>query len=53
MKEALVATQAKGLMTKTRFEDLHATSFNLGWEVPGPYDCEISLKNLSLDRVAP
>ena len=53
VKEALAATQAKGFMTKTRFEDLYATSFNLGWEVPGPYDCEISLKNLSLDRVAP
>jgi hypothetical protein len=53
VKEALAATQAKGFMTKTRFEELYATSFNLGWEVPGPYDCEITLKNLSLDRTAP
>lgn len=51
MQEALAASQAKGFLTNTRFEDLYVTSFNLGWEVPGPYDCEITIKNLSLDRV--
>lgn len=50
VKEALAASQAQGHLTQTRFEDLYATSFNLGWEVPGPYDCEIALKNLSLVR---
>ena len=52
IKEALAASQEKGFMVHTKFEDLYATSFNLGWEVPGPYNCEITLKNLSLDRVA-
>lgn len=52
MKEALAASQAKGFLVNTKFEDLNATSFNVGWEVPGPYDCEIALKHLTLDRVA-
>lgn len=52
VKEALAASQAKGFLVNTKFEDLYATSFNLGWEVTGPYNCEISLKHLSLDRVA-
>ena len=52
VKEALAASQAKGFLTDTKFEDLAPTSFNLGWEVPGPYDCEITLKGLSLVGVA-
>jgi hypothetical protein len=52
MKEALAASQAQSFLTHTKFDDLQVTSFNLGWEVPGPYDCEITLKNLSLDRKA-
>ena len=48
LKEALAASQAKGFLTTTRFEDLRLSSFNLGWEVPGPYNCEITLKGLSL-----
>lgn len=52
MKEALAASQAQSFLTNTKFEDLYVTSFNLGWEVPGPYNCEITLKNLSLDRKA-
>ncbi len=48
LQDALTASQAKGFLTHTAFEDLQLTSFNLGWEVPGPYDCEITLKGLSL-----
>lgn len=51
LEEALASAQEKGFMTGTRFQDLYATSFNIGWEVPGPYDCAITLKGLSLDRV--
>ena len=46
--EALAASQAKGFLTDTVYEDLVATSFNLGWEVPGPYYCAITLRNLDL-----
>lgn len=48
IKEALQASQAKGFLKDTRYEDLKATSFNLGWEVTGPYNCAITLRNLSL-----
>lgn len=50
VKEALSSAQEKGYLKATRFEDLHASSFNIGWEVPGPYDCAITLKGLSLDE---
>ncbi len=46
--EALSISQKKGFLTKSSFEDFSVTSFNLGWEVPGPYDCAIHLRNLSL-----
>lgn len=48
LREALEAAQKQGFLTHTRAEDLAATSFNLGWEVPGPYDCAITLRGLSL-----
>ena len=48
MREALTASQTKGFLEATAFEDLVLTSFNLGWEVPGTYDCAITLKGLSL-----
>lgn len=48
LREALEAAQLRGFMTRTRFEDIAATSFNLGWEAPGPYDCAITLRSLKL-----
>lgn len=48
VREALAASQAKGFLTDTAFSDLGATSFNLGWEAPGPYDCSITVKGLHL-----
>jgi len=48
VKEALAASQARGFLAETRFADLRPSSFNLGWEVTGPYDCTITLKNLGL-----
>jgi len=50
VEEALGSAQAQGHLTNTRFADLYASSFNIGWEVPGPYDCAITLKGLSLDK---
>lgn len=51
LREALETAAAKGFMKDSRFGDLRLTSFNLGWEVPGSYDCEITLKGLGLDAV--
>ena len=52
MEEALAVSQTKGFLTDTQFADLQMSSFNLGWEVPGPYDCSISLRDLRLDGTA-
>lgn len=51
LREALETAASKGFMKDSRFGDLRLTSFNLGWEVPGSYDCEITLKGLSLEAV--
>lgn len=51
LREALETAAARGFMKDSRFGDLRLTSFNLGWEVPGSYDCEITLKGLGLDAV--
>ncbi|MCK5862756.1 MAG: hypothetical protein KAH38_09740, partial [Candidatus Hydrogenedentes bacterium] len=48
IREALAASQSKGFLMDTTYEDLTATSFNLGWEVPGPYHCAITLRKLHL-----
>jgi hypothetical protein len=48
IKEALAALQAKGFLTDTKFDDLQASSFVRGWEVPGPYDCSATIRKLSL-----
>lgn len=50
-EEALAAAQAAGFLNDTRQADLQATAFNLGWEIPGPYACSATLKNLSLNAV--
>jgi hypothetical protein len=49
LEEALAAAQAEGFLTDTSLADLHVTSFNVGWEIPGPYECAATLKGLSLD----
>jgi hypothetical protein len=49
IREALALSQAKDFLTDSAFEDLSPTTFNLGWEVPGPYDCAIHLRALKLE----
>lgn len=53
IQEALALSQAKGFLKDTQFSDLQPSSFNLGWEVTGPYDCAITLKHLSLQGTRP
>ena len=48
LKDALAASQVHGHFTNSTLDDLRFTSFNLGWEVPGIYDCSIHLRKLSL-----
>lgn len=48
IKEALHIAQEQGHLPKAKLEDLALTSFNLGWELPGPYDAAIEFRGLSL-----
>jgi hypothetical protein len=48
LREALGIAQQHGQFKDRRFDDLALTSFNLGWEVPGPYNAAIELRGLSL-----
>ncbi len=51
LREALRISQEHGYMKETRLEDLALTSFNLGWEIPGPYDAAFEVRGLSLKTV--
>ncbi len=50
--EALEASRTKSFLSKTVLSDLALTSFNLGWEVPGSYNCAIELRLLSFEAMA-
>lgn len=51
LREALEAIQAQGSLREARPETLRLTSFNLGWEITGPYDARLELSGLSLRAV--
>ncbi|MBI5090893.1 MAG: hypothetical protein HZB26_00440 [Candidatus Hydrogenedentes bacterium] len=48
IRDALAITREHGYLKNTRLEDLAITSFNLGWEIPGPYDAKIEFRRLSM-----
>ena len=48
LQEALTISQKHGYLKNTRFGDLAITSFNLGWEIPGPYDAAFEFRGLSM-----
>lgn len=48
LREALGIAQQHGQFKERRVEDLALTSFNLGWEVPGPYNAAIEIRGLNL-----
>lgn len=50
--EALEASRKKGFLTETVHGDLAITSFNLGWEVPGSYNCAIRLQALAFQGLS-
>lgn len=50
LREALNVSQAHGHLPATRLQDLALTSFNLGWEITGPYNAALHLQHLSLTR---
>ena len=41
IKNAFSTAQGRGYLQGTNFEELCLTSMNIGWEVPGTFDCGI------------
>jgi hypothetical protein len=48
VREGLTTAQQHGYLQNTKFEDLSIDSFNLGWEIPGPYDAAFEVRGLSM-----
>jgi len=48
LKEAVTTAQQHGFLKSTGYEDLTIDSFNLGWEIPGPYDAAFEVRGLSM-----
>jgi len=46
--DALAIAREHGYLERSTLEDLALTSFNLGWEVPGPYNAAIEFRGLLL-----
>ncbi|HOV32214.1 MAG TPA: hypothetical protein PLX23_02470 [Candidatus Hydrogenedens sp.] len=46
-EEALNKGKAQNFLKDSNIEDLVLSSFNLGWEITGPYNAEIQIKHLS------
>ena len=53
LQEALELSRKNGVLQHTQFEDLAITTFNLGWEMPGPYDATLEIRGLSLKASTP
>lgn len=47
IKKAFEEGRTIGYLPDSSWEDMKFTSFNLGWEVPGTFDVEMQIKNLS------
>lgn len=48
IRDAFETCQERGYMTNTGFDELCITSMNIGWEVPGTFDCGIVFECPSL-----
>lgn len=53
LEEALNKGQARGFLNHSHIGDFVLSSFNLGWEITGPYNAEIEIRNLSLKGEIP
>ena len=52
MREALETAWARGFLKGSKeVEDYHIGGMNLGWELPGTFDVEMEVRNLSLKLV--
>lgn len=51
IKNAFITAQSKGYMKNCAWDDLCITTMNVGWEVPGTFDCGILFDTPSLTAV--
>ncbi|HNT37327.1 MAG TPA: hypothetical protein PKH07_20205, partial [bacterium] len=48
LEGALSKSKKEGHLLDASMDSLALTSFNLGWEVPGPYDCTVEIRRLDV-----
>ena len=48
IQRAFELAQSRGFMRKTNKDDLHITSTNVGWEVPGTYNVSATIRKLNI-----
>jgi hypothetical protein len=52
MREALATAWSRGFLTGSKeFSDYHIGGMNMGWELPGSFDVEMQIRNLSLKAI--
>jgi hypothetical protein len=49
LREAVTAAHSNGFWKKGEIEGSRLTSFNLGWEVPGPYKASLEISELAFE----
>jgi len=49
IKIAYEIARYRGYFKDTDFEELYISGMNIGWEIPGVYDAEMQVKDLSVD----
>jgi len=50
LRRAFEVAKSKGGFTNVSFDELAIVSMNVGWEVPGTFDCAIQISELSLSK---
>ena len=54
MNEALQAAWASGFLSQSKkSEDYYISTMNMGWELPGTFEVEMQIRNLSLKLSRP
>ena len=48
VQSAYNAAVAEGYFTNTSYDELYISGMNIGWEIPGTYDAEAQIKDISI-----
>lgn len=49
MKSAFDQAVAKGYMSKSQWKDMYITDGNIGWELPGTFDCAFTINKFEIN----